>query len=369
MPSYELELRGLGGIGGFTDYGSIEASRFRVSWVLNGAGAFEAETNIASISSIIGNLTVGNREIIVRRDNVPVWGGYLSRIDVDRDDGGVKLIGEGYWAATRRRVLRSAMDFTTGTWYFSKNTAGGVIDPTNSIAWAMISAEQNQSNGSFGWVAGTHTGVAQPTYRVFSYKALDTLGPAVERMSDDGIGDFAVRVKASPTSGSVATFDTWERRGTDKSSSVQFDSSNLMTLRYSVSSEDLYTLIDVFSQYDEFVAVNKSASSVPGVSGALSSYGRRDGQSISIDSPALEDAGIAAIEFLTIHATPAHAFELSFLETASGATSWGAFDLGDTVRVSPQDGFVTYKDGRILEWDMAVEAGRTVHSLTVESPA
>lgn len=332
MATYRVELRTLF-LNGFTQtVSSLELSNFSCSWVLNGPGAFDGEVHLAVADSDIKN--VGAREIIVYRDSTAIWGGYLQNIDVDRPGDTVRIGGVGYWERARSRRVRANVVATTNA---------------HSLAWTLLDNSMGLSSGALGWTQGSNASSGSVT-RAFCATDLPNVGDAIEAMASEGLFDFSVDVKASPSSSSVATFTTWASRGTSKVSTVEFDSSNTLSLTYAKSADGLTTVVDTIGEGQCDISVATQSAN-------LSTYGRLEGDPVSVNTEQSAEVTSAASEQLRANKVPAWSADIVYLEGAGPPLS--AYDIGDTVRISPGDALVTSFDLRVVERELQVDSNNT----------
>lgn len=340
---------------GALDVSSLEVSRFTCSWALNAPGNFEADGVLGQTQSLVGK--VGARQIIVFRDNVAIWGGFLKRFDVDADSLRVRISGEGWWSIMRSRVNRSVENWTGN---FS-GPANSTITAAGSLAWTLISKSQSSTKGALGWTAGTHTGSTTSLNRKVDPNKYDNVGRMVEEYCDLGYGDFEITPVATPTTTSFAKFNTWKERGTNRTATIQFSGSNTMTLNYSVSAENLYSVVDTIGNdfcTPNYAKITKTAS--------LNAYGLREAPLIRVDSNTQTELTQAGQEFLASRSVPIARADLTYMEDGGPALS--AYDIGDLVRIYPSDAWHvgTYYDLRVAEREVSVEDGQAVVSVVLE---
>lgn len=340
---------------GALDVSSLEVSRFSCSWVLNAPGVFEADGVLGQTQSLVGK--VGTRQIIVFRDNVAIWGGFLKRFDVDADSRRVRISGDGWWSIMRSRVNRSVENWS-GNFSGPANTT---ITAAGSLAWTLVSKSQQATKGGLGWSAGIHTGSTTSMLRKVDPDKYDNVGRMVEEYCDLGYGDFEITPVATPTTTSFAKFNTWKERGTNRTATIQFSGSNTMTLNYSTSAETLYSVVDTIG--NDFCTPNSAKVTK---TAALNAYGLREAPLIRVDSNTDAELKQAGTEFLAARSIPIVKADVTYLEDNGPALS--AYDIGDLVRVFPSDTWHvgTSYDLRVVERELAVEERTAVVGVTLE---
>lgn len=346
MATYRVDLRDLYSSGHTLRASDLGFADFSYRRVLNGPGAFEGTIAIANAPATY--LTAGNREILVYRDGVQVWGGYLDQVEVDTDARTIRVGGEGYWSRMRRRLIRGSVVFRDTT--------------ASAIAQALISTAtgtQGLSNGNLGILAGTHTGTTKAiTKRVYCGGDLRFIADVVERFAENGNLDF--EITPSQATGRAGYLNTWgPRRGTDRSASVALTSSNTMSLSYSISASDLITSAVVYSSnqcdmsWEPYTATRNAAT-----------YGVMDA-GIVIEEKEQSEASEQATEILRVQSAPIWSADVQYLEGTGPAIT--AYDLGDTIAITPGDGYTTgSKSLVVMEREISVGPGGAVVNLTLE---
>lgn len=347
--AYRVELRALNSAGFAVTTSSVELVTFAINWRLNGPGAFDG-TGVVGVTQADAS-NVGARELIVYKGSTAIWGGYLSFFDVDEDTKQVRLGGEGYFSRARSRLMR-------GNQIYKPVTNSGVAWKADQIAWDIIDQAQGATYGDMGWVYGGHSGTRKDCKRVYYGVDRTNVGEAIEALAREGYFDFAVDVRGTPVEDDVAQFRTWAERGSDLSATINLSSSNAMTLNYSLSSSDMATVIDVFGAVEgcRGVAATDDAN--------MATYGRLEARPIDMETDEQDEVDDTAAEYIDQHSVPAKSATVTYLEGVGPDLT--DYDLGDTIRVSPGDGYLAYFDGRVIGRELAVEAGRAVITVEVE---
>lgn len=344
MATYRVELRDLFSAGHAVRTSSVGFAEFSYTTVLNGPGAFEGTI---ALTNVPANFTPGNRELLVYRDSTQVWGGYLSYVEVDRESRLMRVGGEGYWSAVRRRVVR-------GNATFSSTTA-------HAIAWNLLSnstGTQGATNGDLGIRQGTHTGTsASIANRYYCGADAPNIADIVEEFADAGRLDF----EATPAqaSGRAALFNTWKERGTDRSGTLTLNGSNTMTLNYTITAADLATRVYVYSNADcplPWEPLTATANTA--------TYGVND-ETLDVHGRDQTHAQAKADEYLRAYKAPRWSADVTYMDGVGPALS--AYDLGDYLGVTPADGYTTgTKSLRVSERSVAVGPEGAVVSLILE---
>lgn len=353
---------------GVLDISSLEVSRFSCSWVLNGPGSFEAEGVLGQTQDLTDR--VGARQVMVFRTEggveTAIWGGYLTRADVDNDSRRVRLSGNGFWSVMRDRLNRTLTEWTSN---FS-GPSNGTMTKSSSFAWRLIDDTQALTGGQLAWKAGTHTGNTKSMRRYPKVEKFEPIARLIEDACEDGYGDFYVEPRTNPNmTNGFALFRTWNERGTNRATQatpVSFDGTNTMTLNYSISSERLYTVVDVISNLDPCNITRYVYSATSGTPSIISQYGRREASPISVATDVKSEIDQVGTEFLTAQRKPILRAEASYVEDVGPA--YTAYDIGDTVRVYPNNVWVpsAYYSLRVVERELTVEDSRAVYNVMFE---
>lgn len=330
MATYRVELRELATNGWSQTTADLTLSGFACRWTLNGAGGFDGAVGLDVADADLAN--VGARELIVYRNDSPIWGGYLTNTDVDRQNRMVRVGAEGYWSRARKRLLRI-------------NKIATAMNP-HTLAWDLLSHTQSQTNGDLKWTQGASNASTGTVTRELCKADLPNIGQVIEDMSGEGLFDFAMMMPASPSASNVAVFTTWALRGTSKVSTVQFTGSNTMAMRYGKSADGLITVVDG-------VGEGECAPPRVTVSANLATYGRLEATPVDVDSEESGEVTTAATELLTANKVPAWRADVAYYD--GDGPSFTAYDIGDTVRLVPNDGLANSFDLRVVERELAVE--------------
>ena len=300
------------------------------NYVLNAPGSFDADLPLRDTAVTQAIFSPGAKEIRVYRDAVLVWGGYLQGVRVQARDS-VTIRAEGYLSRLRRRYVMSDLLYT--------DTA------QETICWDLIDHTQTQSGGDCGITQGTHTGSS--ITRDADYCALNHPNVADEIASFteyfDGL-DFDITPTNTTSTNKV--FRTYEpKKGSDLSGTVIFTDSNVATMTYEWSGDNLISRLVTTGNGDCNPPEDDRTDST-----ALSTYGLLQ-EFVSVDTEKLSEVRAFGQHTVANYSVPQLLMQVEYAEGA-GILGWGQYEVGDIVHVAtsfgPTGGFAD------LDLDMRV---------------
>jgi hypothetical protein len=310
-----------------------DASELRMGFALNGIPTIQVTvpTMLADVTQ--ANFEPGKRQIVVKQDGTPVWGGYLLAATSDFDFA--TFTGKGYEFALTQRLISTNDSFL----------ATEQLD----IAWNLI----NDFCGDMGFTraSATASGVVRDVPHCCN--DLTTVWDAIEALAgaDQGFDFWITAGKAWTTA--------FPYRGTDRSATVIFDDlTNISAMQFAYDAETVANrLWFVPPQFDECGDMQ------------MRDYGgtpdpdwiREIGEDMQ-DVPNASDRNDIATEDLRNSALPRIQPKVTI--DAQTGIEFGDFDLGDTVHLTTSRGYMTMDtDMKVIDYEVII-ANRCVQQVT-----
>ncbi len=309
-------------------------------WELDGPGALEVTLRETQLDPWLP----GQRRVELRRDGVPIWGGWLLGLDAsfEADEGAAYTAHAlGYAALLAHRFVLDDLVYS------------GVA--TTTIAWNLIQHVQAQPNGSLGITLGTITGTPPVVSR--RYCAPQNLLEAIDELASRDPGGFDWEVDAG------RCFNAWVGgRGVDRSATVTFAPSQARETKLTWDGEELAT-------YAIAVPPDEGSPCAPPPvvrAGALASTYLRQDVVVDAEDPASTELAARADHELQVSGRARLRLEATYSETR--APQIDSLELGDVATAQLPPVFGGNVKVRLIARELSLEP-RTTNFWTLELEA
>ena len=119
-----------------TPIDEVPAKNLQMSYTHNAPGGITFHVPLKHEKSTAALIAPGKREIVVWRNGIKVWGGYLWFVTATSGDANMTVQGEGYFSRFRKRYVDDDLVYTN--------------EDQLDIAWSLIDFTQGQTNGDLG---------------------------------------------------------------------------------------------------------------------------------------------------------------------------------------------------------------------------
>jgi hypothetical protein len=328
VTTWELEVLDLAG-NVLLDTGLEEApfNSLTCSWVLNSPGGFEADLRWYAAEP--ADWRPGERELVVRRDGVRIWGGYLWSVEASARQRRATALGAGYFSRLGAYRVISTLLF----------------DPPvaqHQIARDLIAHAMAQPDGDLGFTSGAHTGPTVTRRRLYCANERPNIAEAIEALASLENGfDFEIDANKA--------FNTWTpRRG--GASGITFTGAEELTLEWNEDAREAASYVTAIGEGD--CGPPLAEASDASARARFRRLHRVVEGAEGVDT--LSEAQELANEELRQRKESLFRATVSF-DHAFGP-AWGSFGLGDTVTVDVADGMATFtRTLRIVEISLTLE--------------
>ena len=307
-------------------------------WELDGPGSLEVTLREAQASPA---WLAGRRRVELRRDGVPVWGGWLLGLEASFDpDEGASWTARalGYAAPLERRFVLSDLVFEA--------------TPATTIAWQLVQHVQSQPDGDLGITLGTVVGTAPSLTR--RYCAPVNLLEAIDELASREPGGFDWEVDAR------RRLNMWVGgRGTDRRASVSFGPGDLRETRVGEDRAELATYATAVPPDEGPCSPPPLTRAGPIASGHLRQdvlVDAEDGAAAELEARADHEAKVASRSRLRLEGT---------YEEGRAPAGFASLELGDTVTARLPQVFGGDTAVRLISRGLSLES-RAVHFWSVE---